>query len=160
MKQTPKLAHVQARMQPGEITLEGFLGEDSRPLADILAADSETIHAGGLSHASIADRLTALTEVGRDLAEREIEVEGRYYVLVREDRGLLPSPWGDGLFPKGEVRLRDGATGYVLRWNELTVHMIRAHGFYGGVGSDFRIDPARAIEILGLTPEPSRKSQS
>ncbi len=148
MKQTPELDRVQQRMQPGELTLHGFLGTDPRKLADIIAADDQAVRMRGVTHGQIADRLAELMEAGRDIAEREIMVEGRFSVSVRDDRGLIPSPWGDGLFEKGEVMLRDTLTGRTFRFNGLTLHLIRAHGFYSGKGSPFRIEPGEVIEVL------------
>lgn len=150
MKQTPQLDRVQERMRPGEITLRGFLGSDERKLADIIAHDAEAVAALGLDHARIADAFTRLQAEGTDIAEREIEVDGRYKVHVRDDRGVLPSPWGDGRFGKGEVEMTDPVSGLTFHWNELTLHMIRAYGFYGGRGSDYRIDPAKAARALDL----------
>ena len=47
----------------------------------------------------------------RSLMEEAVQVEGRYQVQVRDDRGRLPSPWGDGTFEKGDVELNDTQTG-------------------------------------------------
>jgi hypothetical protein len=152
MKQTPELDTVQGRMQPGELTLHGFLGTDHRKLADILEADDRAVRNLKLTHRQIADRLDQLAEKGQDLMERPVTVEDRYEVCVRDDRGVLPSPWGDGRFNKADVHLHDRESGRELRWNALTAHLIRAHGFYGGRGSDYRIDPAAAAEVLKLQP--------
>ncbi len=154
MRQTPDLDRVQARMQPGALTLHGFLAPDTRKLVDILAADDRVVRQHGLSHERIADRLEALTRAGKDQAERERVVEDRFRVQVREERGRLPSPWGDGLFRKGETRLTDPITGQSFRWTPLGVHLIRAHGFYGGRGSTFRLEPSALIAALGMTSTP------
>jgi hypothetical protein len=153
MKQTPELDRVQERMQPGVLTLTGYLGTDERKLADILDADARVLAARGVTNEQIASRLAELGEKGRDIAEREVTVEDRYRVRDRDDRGLIPSPWGDGLFTKGDVHLTDTETGAEFRWNGVTIHLIRAHGFYGGRGSDYRIDPATAIDALGIRPD-------
>ena len=160
MKQSPELDAVQERMRPGELTLTGFLGEDTRKLVDILQADEEAVHSRGVSHTQIAGRLKELTEAGRDIMEREVLVEDRFAVRVRDDRGLIPSPWGDGLFQKGDVEMTDRRGGRHFRWNELTLHMVRAHGFYSGRGSSYRLDPADLVDTLGLAPdeEPSEET--
>ena len=93
MRQTPELDKVQERMQPGALTLRGFLGSDKRKLVDILAEDAETVATLRLNHGQIADRLRQITEDGRDVMEGTVLVEGRYDVHVRDDRGRLPSPW-------------------------------------------------------------------
>jgi hypothetical protein len=147
------LSSIQARMLPGAITLPGFLGSDRRPLADILAADDAAVRKLGLAHERIADRLAEIARQGRDAQEREIEVEGRYRVSVRTDRGLLPSPFGDGAFEKGETELVEIATGRSFRWTELSLHLLRTHGFYGGQGSAYRLEPAELAEALGLRKE-------
>ncbi len=39
MKQTEKELQIQKRMQPGTISAEGFLGDDTRHVHDIIAED-------------------------------------------------------------------------------------------------------------------------
>lgn len=156
MKQTPELDRIQARMRPGVLTMKGFLGTDPRPLADILAEDDAVVRAAGVTHAQIADRLEAITKAGTDLMEAETIVENRFRVVVRDDRGLLPSPFGDGRFSKGDTEVTDPVTGRTFRWNGLTLHLIRHHGFYNGKGSDYRLDPAVLIEVFGIAPAPDQ----
>lgn len=150
MKQTPELDRIQEKMRPGVLTLKGFLGNDSRKLVDILAADNETVRRIGLDKNKLCDKLQDLAERGKDLMEQEVLVDDRYLITVRDDRGKIPSPWGDGLFEKGEVDLHDKISGQKLKWNKLTLKLIRAHSFFGGAGSEYRIDPVQASEILEL----------
>lgn len=150
MKQTPELDLVQARMRPGILTLKGFLGDDDRKLVDIIQADQQSFARLGITPAQIADRLEQLATLGADLMEEEILVENRYRIRVRDDRGKIPSPWSDGLFEKGDVDLVDNQTGKTLKWNRLTLRLLTAHGFCGGLGSEYRIDPDETAAILGL----------
>ncbi|HNX75100.1 MAG TPA: hypothetical protein PLM07_01750 [Candidatus Rifleibacterium sp.] len=152
MKQTPELDLVQAKMQPGVLTLKGFLGNDDRKLADILAADAQSLGNLGITTTAIAGRLQQLADRGTDLMEEEILVENRYRIKVRDDRGKIPSPWGDGLFEKGDVDLFDTVTGHSLKWNRLTLRLLSAHGFCGGLASEYRLDPQRVQEVLSLPP--------
>lgn len=152
MKQTPDFARIQAKMQPGVLTLHGFLGNDTRNLGDIITADTASVHAADVTHEAIADALTRLMDKGRDIMESEVLVDGRYAVIVRDDRGVLPSPFGDGHFEKGDVSMTDRQTGASFRWNALTIHMIRDYGFYCGRGCDYRIDPEAIIQALELHP--------
>ena len=39
MKQNPAEQTIRERLEPGHISVEGFLGHDERPLSDIIAAD-------------------------------------------------------------------------------------------------------------------------
>ena len=59
MKQTPELDRIQQRMKAGELTLHGFLGNDTRSLADILDEDDRTVRSLGTTHAKIAAAMEA-----------------------------------------------------------------------------------------------------
>ncbi|MBN2713983.1 MAG: hypothetical protein JXR97_16305 [Planctomycetes bacterium] len=153
MKQTPDLDRAQQRMMPGELTLHGFLGDDTRKLVDIINEDGDAVLSRGVSHKQIADRLADIMEQGRDIMEREVNVEGRFTVTVRDDRGVLPSPFGDGCFEKGDCHVVDSETKSEFLFNGLTIHMIRTYGFYSGKGSQYRLEPAALIETFGIKPE-------
>ena len=153
MKQTPELDLVQSKMQPGVLTLKGFLGSDDRKLADILVADQQSFSRLGITPLQAAERLQQLADLGADLMEEEILVESRYRIKVRDDRGKIPSPWGDGLFEKGDVDLIDNKTGETLKWNRLTLRLMSVHGFCGGIDSEYRLDPEKLVRILDLKPD-------
>jgi uncharacterized DUF497 family protein len=54
MKQTPDFAKAEANMQAGVITADGFLGEDTRPLTDIIEHDEESFASLGLDFDEVA----------------------------------------------------------------------------------------------------------
>lgn len=139
-------------MQPGVLTLKGFLGDDDRKLADIIVADQQTFSKLQITPEQVAGRLQELANIGADLMEEEKLVEKRYRIRVRDDRGKIPSPWGDGLFEKGDVDMVDTVTGRNIKWNRLTLRLLTAHGFCGGINSEYRLDPATLYEILDLKP--------
>lgn len=150
MKQTPELDRIQEKMKPGVLTLKGFLGYDDRKLADIIFEDHQTLNRLHVNADQICAILNDLGERGRDLMEQEVKVDERYLIKVRDDRGKIPSPWGDGLFEKSDIELTDTQTGKKLKWNQLTLKLALAHGFFGGYGSEYRLDPAEVCEILDL----------
>lgn len=150
MKQTPELDKIQEKMRPGVLTLKGFLGSDDRKLADIVEADRIAFQNYEISLNEICKRLAELTEKGRDLMEQETLVEDRYLIKVRDDRGKVPSPWGDGLFKKDDVELFDKVTEKRIKWNSLTLKLLEAHGFWGGKGSEYRIEPSDIVKILDI----------
>lgn len=153
MKQLPELSKVQERMRPGVLTSHGFLGDDNRPLADILADDGLKVEHLGLTHEQIADALQRLTDAARAALETVAVVDDRWEVQMQETRGKLPCPWpAEGVFQKGIVTCFDRKTRNRLQWTILSVHMVRKHGFYEGKGSPFRLDPAVLKETLGLEP--------
>jgi hypothetical protein len=151
MKQTPELTAAQSQMAPGLISRDGFLGDDPRLLADILAEDAARVAALGLTHAQIAERMQVFTDAARRMLGAPAEVEDRYEVAIQEVRGVVPCPWPHpGTFPKSMVRLTRKDTGETISWTELQIHMVAEHGFYEGRGSPFRIAPADLARILDL----------
>ncbi|MFH0964395.1 MAG: hypothetical protein V2A58_10335 [Planctomycetota bacterium] len=150
MEPSDFLRDVEKRMKPGVISLRGFLGDDARPLEEILAADDAAIRRLGLTHERIAERLAHFTHLalaGYGTPMREADFE----VVADEARGYVRSPFGDlQRFRKGEIRLTNLATGDTLTWTPLLVHMIRNHGFYEGKGAVYRLDPDKVKRVLQL----------
>ena len=149
MKQTPDQARILARMAPGVLCREGFLGTDTRPLPEILDADNAAVDRLGTTHEALADALGDVLDKAKAGLGREVRVGGQLLAVWHEAMGRIPSPWpGAGTFPKGEVELTDTATGETLRVTPLSVHLIRRHGFYQGRGCRYRLDPAQLRRIL------------
>ena len=65
MKQSPIMDKIQQNMQPGVITLDGFLGNDDRNLIDILEEDDAEVKRLGYTHEAIANRMVELKEAGK-----------------------------------------------------------------------------------------------
>jgi len=66
MKQSPQMQRIQENMRPGAIALEGFLGRDTRNLADILEEDNSAVRRLDLSHGVIAQRMEELKNAGAE----------------------------------------------------------------------------------------------
>jgi hypothetical protein len=126
------------------------LGSDRRRLAEILEQDQSEVEALGLNQEVIANRLEGLGRIAKEHMGDPVVLENRYEVKAVEARGKIPCPWShpDGLFPKSHVDLKDRVTGETLAWTDLSVHLIREHGFYQGVGSPYRIEPALVKNML------------
>ena len=153
MKMTEELKKAQANMQAGVIAVEGFLGQDSRLLVDIIQHDEEEFRKLDLDWDAAAARLRALLKAGSDGLGEPITVEARWLIRVDETRGTLPSPWEDGIFHKvnAEVELLEQGkpTGKKLLYNELCLHLLEKHHFLQGKGSPFRMEPALIKAVLG-----------
>ncbi len=161
MKLSPTLARVQARMARGVLARDGFLGADTRNLADIVAADAETLAHLDVRAEDLGRALERLTEAALAALGGPSAVAGRYEVRAVEVMGRIPCPFGGcGLFPKAEVRGRRLDTGQELLWTPLGVHLIRAHGFFQGRGSPYRLEPKRLAEFLGLGGEQGERPGS
>ena len=153
MKQTPELLEAQRRMRPGFISRDGFLGTDPRPLRAILDDDDAHLAALGLTHHDVAQRLRYFTDAARARFGAATVVDLLYEVRMLEVRGRIHCPWPHpGGHRKNVVYLRRLDTGEEMRWTELQIHMIEAHGFYEGRDSVWRLSPAQIKRVLGLGP--------
>ena len=145
-------------MRPGAWTPEGFLTDDDS-LADVLARDAETLERLGVTGEAIATRLRDLLDAGSGSDWMLPAQVGSLRVELHRTRGFLTCPWA----PEEFVHCQDGPdgrptantftlvrpdTGTRLVGFELAVHTIRAHSFFGGPSTPFRIEPERAAEFL------------
>lgn len=151
MKQSPRLQTIQDNMQPGSISAEGFLGDDSRNLADIISSDQAAVNKLNITHAQIADKMQQLTDAGKPGLGRPERVEEIYDITVEDYRGMIPCPFQDSSkSDKRNTCALNIKTGEKYCWTDLSIHMIREHGFYEGRGSAYRLEPQMLAEFLGL----------
>jgi len=147
------MQRVQDNMRPGAITLDGFLGSDTRNLGDILIEDDAEVKRMGLTHEEIASRMNELREAGEEGLGEFITVPPHFEVRVDSVRGKLPCPFEHpGLFPKTNITVRNTRLGREITYTDLQIHLIEAHGFYEGKGSRYRIDPRELAELLEIEP--------
>lgn len=149
MKQTVQMNIIQDHMQPGVITLEGFLGTDQRKLIDILSEDYGSVNNLKLSHQQIAMRMLEFKNLGIAGLGEFISLAPHFEVRVDSVRGKLPCPFGDpGIFPKTNITVKNLALQKEVTYTDLNIHMILSHGFYEGLGSLFRIEPKYLVDVL------------
>jgi hypothetical protein len=150
MKQTARYDQVQAQMRPGVITLDGFLGTDSRRLIDLLDEDDAVVQRLGVTHAGIAARMRALRAAGVAGLGNPVAVPPHFEVCVDGVRGKLRCPFADGVVPKTNIQVVNRRLGREVAFTDLGIHLIEAHGFYNGRGSPYRLDPETLVEILEM----------
>ncbi|NCN05171.1 MAG: hypothetical protein GW949_06040 [Spirochaetales bacterium] len=154
MKMSPEFVKAEQNMQPGVITADGFLGDDTRPLVDIIDHDEESMVKLGLEFETLVSKMHYLLEEGQKGLGEPVTVDGQWIVRTDEARGHLPSPFEDGIFRKvnAEVEsLENGKpSGKKLLFTDLSLHLINKYHFFEGKGSAFRVDPAQAKEVLHL----------
>lgn len=151
MKQTPEMYAIQQQMQPGIITLEGFLGSDTRNLIDILDEDDATVRQHNLTHSTIAERMAYFRDKGIHGLGEFLVVDEHFEVRVDSVRGKLPSPFGGpGMYQKVNTTVRNLVLEKELTYTDLHIHFIRDHGFYEGKGSLYRLEPLEIATILEI----------
>ena len=151
MKQSPELYIIQANMMPGTLSAHGFIGNDSRNLTDILLADAKTLTQEGITKKALADKMLELTNLGAEGLGRPTTVDERFEVEVEGYKGKLPCPFQDNVkVDKRQTLVRRLDTGVIIRWTDLSIHMIKEHGFFEGHGSIYRLDPVELARFLGI----------
>ncbi len=149
MKQTPEFNAIQQQMKPGVITLEGFLGTDTRNLVDIIAKDDASVHHLNVTHEDIASRMQYFRDSGLDGLGEFINIDDHYEVRVDSVRGKLPSPFGGkGMYEKVNTTVKNLLNNKEVTYTDLHIHFVRDHGFYEGEGSVYRIEPSLLVETL------------
>lgn len=152
MKETPADKSLEDRLGASKFSGEGFLGTDHRPVDEIITDDLRNLAQLGVSKEALLVALRDAFERGRAALGGEVELRPGLMAVAHESMGRIPSPFrGDGVFEKGDVVVTDSATGEKLVLTALGLAMIEKHGFFQGHGSRYRIDPARAAALLGLS---------
>jgi len=148
-KQNPTFDRVEETMHKIG-TLGTFMGWDSRKLIEIITDDQDKVCSLGLTHEEIARRLEEITKTAKKEFGDTVKIEDRYEAKAEEARGLVPCPWQhpNGLFRKSHIEIKDLKSGKKLIWTDLSIHMIRTHGFYQGKGSPYRLEPRIIKDVL------------
>jgi len=152
MKLTPQEKTMLDLFKPGTVSKDGFLGQDSRHVHDIVEADLRSLVRLGLDQNDVADRLSHFIEAGKKGLETTVDL-GDFTVQVQWQRGLILCPFGDKRrLPKLMATVCNKKLDQCIRYSQLNVHMIREHGFFEGEGSPFRLNPAALVHLLDIQP--------
>ena len=136
-------------MLPGELTLSGLLGNDTRTVEEIITADEKAISQSGKTPEELADRLEYFTQASKQNFMGKLLIDGIYEVETEVYRGKLSCPFNHaGLFRKTLTHLKNKRTGICIRWTTLNIHLLREHHFCEGKGSAFRLEPDLLIKTL------------
>ena len=153
MKTTPEEKERRRLFEPGIISRDGFLGNDSRHIHDMIEEDFRALSGIGIGKEQVADCLQYFIEEGKKGLGSKIDT-GDFEVSVQWDRGMLPCPFqGCGLHHKIVVTVTHKKKNKTITYSQLNVHMIRIHGFFEGKGGAFRLEPNEIIPFLCLIPQ-------
>ena len=147
MKHPPLDPHT--NFEASKFSADGFLGDDTRSIEDIIADDRRALEQAGVTLDALAHALESAYQKTRDGMGAPVEIAPGVIGEFEESRGRLPCPFrGCGVFEKGEARLTDTHTGNTLIVTSLGIHLIAKHGFFQGTGSRYRIDPRLSAAML------------
>ena len=149
MKENPHIQRIVERMAPGVLSRDGFLGTDFRPLEEIIDADGAEVARLGSSGQELSLKLEHIFLAARAALGTKALITDRLSAVYKEAMGRIPCPWGQcGTFAKGYIEILDSQSGLRIMFTALNVHMIRAHGFYQGRGSRYRLEPAEIYQLF------------
>jgi|YNPMSStandDraft_1061717.scaffolds.fasta_scaffold00013_22 hypothetical protein len=150
MKEIPNYKKIEENLKPGKFSLEGFLGNDNRSLFDIISDDKALILQLNIDIKEIITRLKYFRDKGFDFDGTFIIVDEKWKVSVISHRGKTKCPFEDkGFFAKTEINLIYLPKNIEINYSDLSIHLIEEHGFFGGKGSLYRLEP----EILKIALE-------
>lgn len=148
MKMTPELKKAKDNMQPGEITSEGFLGDDKRELVDIIEQDEEMMETLGIDYTDLAEKMHYVMNEGRKGLGEPTKVDGKWDVRVDESRGFLACPFEDGIFRKINVIVKNMENNEEIIFTDMSVHLLEKHHFHQGKGTNFRLNPKKLKKVF------------
>ena len=149
MKKNPAMQKIYDNMQPGVLSLHGFLGTDDRDIELIIDHDAAELESGGVTAEAIAEGLERVRDKALEGLGDYIDIGGGFMARADSIRGKLPCPFEHkGLFRKTVISLRGPGINGDLLFTDLGIHLIKEHSFFQGKGSPFRIEPLQIAEIL------------
>jgi hypothetical protein len=152
MKKSPQLQKLEEVLKSTKFSASGFMGNDQRNLWEIIDEDAAAVSKAGKTMEQVASRMQELTDAGADGLGDWIAIGQNLLVMVDDNRGVIPCPWPHHVrCLKRITTVQNTCTNRKLRWSELNVHLIRAHGFFEGKGSPFRLEPLILIQTIFTT---------
>lgn len=131
-------------------SLESIVAEDARRLAELQ-----------VSHQTLGTKLAELLQKGSKTDWFRPFRQGGTDVELRRRRGFITCPWAAEEFAKcavgaggrataNEFLVRNRKSSRSIEGFEISAHLIRDHGFFGGPNTAFRIEPDDLAELSGL----------
>ncbi len=149
MKKTPQEQKLERMLRSSKFSASGFLGTDDRSLWEIIDADATEMVRAGVSMEELAQRMQELTDKGKAALGDWADAGAGLSVSVDDSRGMVPCPWPHHVrCQKRITTVRHAESDTELRWSDLNIHLIRAHGFFEGRGAPFRIEPRDLLRVL------------
>ena len=149
MKKSPEESNLEERLKPSIFSGSGFLGNDERPIDEIVADDLKALEQHDIDKEDLTNLLKKAFEKVEGTFGQEVRLSENLTGEFYEAKGRIPSPFrGDGVFEKGEARIRHESSGEEIIITALSLHLISEHSFFQGKGSRYRLDPVKTYQLL------------
>lgn len=150
MKSNPTEQYLRENLKAGRFAKEGFLGDDSRPVDEIIKEDEAELSALGVTRQQLAARMRELTRKGLEGMGQPVDFGG-YSLVVEDYMGWMGCPFRD--YRRAAKRVTyctDVKGGKVMTWTDMSIHLIDGHSFFQGIGSPYRLEPVELVQFLKL----------
>jgi hypothetical protein len=149
MKESPEAKNLEQILRSSKMAAGGFMGRDSRSVAEIIDADSFEIAKLGYTARQLSSRMQEITDVAKRGLGTWVKVNDKHQAIVEEARGSIACPWPHPRrFAKRVTTVKHLGTGQTICWTDLNIHLIAEHGFFEGRGSAFRIEPGQLSKVI------------
>lgn len=160
MKVRPEMKGIETDMQPGRLSLDGYLGSDTRSVENIILADKNVLQDLGTTALALGKVMRRITRAGMEGQGEPVTFDG-YEVEVTEYMGWMGCPFKD--HRKAGKRITDVTdlqTDEHMSWTDIGIHLIRDHGFFQGEGAHFRLEPAQLARFLRMDSRSGEELES
>jgi hypothetical protein len=145
------MEELERRMRPGGWSTKPMLLQD-QSLAALLEDDASRLARQGTTAEALGTRLAELLQSAAGSDWLRPRRHAGYDVELRKRRGFITCPWAEEEFAKcthglgarataNEFVIRKVRGSLALSGYELSAHLVRDHGFFGGADTVFRIEP-------------------
>jgi len=149
MKQSPDMVKLEEVLRSSKLVLGGFMGDDRRTLTEVLDTDAAVLEKSRVDAKQLADRMQEITDKAIAGLGTWIDIDGKLMAKVDEAKGAIVCPWPHpASFAKRVTTVKCVESGGPVKWSDLGIHLIAAHGFFEGDGSQLRTEPRELIRIL------------
>lgn len=149
MRKSPELVKIESLLRSDHLVAQGFLGDDTRSLPEIVEADLAELTILGYTIPQVAARMHHLSDLAFAKMGQSIIIDNDLEVSIEDNRGSLVCPWPDGEHCLKTVTIaRRLSLRREIRWSALALHLIEAHSFFQGLGSPYRLDPQTLVRII------------
>jgi hypothetical protein len=149
MKKSPDTQKLEGILRRPAFSSVGFMGTDTRSLAEIIDADIADLAKLNYTPQQVADRMRQITTQAKEGLGNWVKIDDTHIAMITEVKGRIPCPWPHaGNFAKRVTTLKDTQTGRQMHFSDLNIHLIAEHNFFEGRGSAFRVEPKEIFEML------------
>lgn len=149
MKQSPDNQKLDQILRSSKLVADGFMGSDDRSFSEVIDADSAELARLGFTSEQLAGRMRQITELAVKGLGTWVRIDDEREACVQEAKGSLVCPWPHpGRYAKRITTVRNIRSGEDISFSDLNTHLIGRHGFFGGRGSMFRVEPKQVAKMI------------